>query len=593
MYYLFFILLLPFQVHADCLINNGKEKVRIPETKKASLFDPGKSLSTHAIQDQDGLGTCYANATTAVLKSVLPSNPDISYAHAAIQSATRGWRSDWSKGNQKYLLENESGKTRSVIEGGFICETIAALKKGGGACPKKYSLSEGLEQDDIVLQKSIFKNLGKYFDHLDQLSKDPVALKEFQEDLLLTADLLKKAQREALSACEEDQEQEFPVRSGLTISLNGLALSLEKEDSCEEAYKKHLKSVIETESTWEKDRARLYPGKDLLARVKALVQNPTKKDALNKALDSDLDEEGLRSLGTAIFEEIMKGAPTEEFTKACAQKGKEDLALDPVLIAKDFVFGINLRKKESCASSVYDIDLISKVKVDELNKCIAPTNFDTILYALAPLLDAGHGIDQQLLEKFSTPQGRLGLELKKIIAPECEDKKNLIDLSGVSCASFSMCKDPIFDPNMLNNNYDGKQDCYGIEKARDIFQMNVIPGVNSGRALGIDVCTAFMKDLSILDSDYCRNENQAGVDGHGYHAMAISGYRCVDGRIEYEVLNSWGVEGSCPASHLPYVKSPGIECDRDRDGNLTGRFWVKEDVLIKSTLEIIQVRNKK
>lgn len=87
-------------------------------------------------------------------------------------------------------------------------------------------------------------------------------------------------------------------------------------------------------------------------------------------------------------------------------------------------------------------------------------------------------------------------------------------------------------------------------------------------------------------SNFCKNA-PAGVSGHSYHAMAVSGYRCVAGKMEYEILNSWGKE-SCPINAAPY-KNSAIECVLDSNGRPTGKWWAKEDVLIDNTTRVNDV----
>jgi hypothetical protein len=74
--------------------------------------------------------------------------------------------------------------------------------------------------------------------------------------------------------------------------------------------------------------------------------------------------------------------------------------------------------------------------------------------------------------------------------------------------------------------------------------------------------------------------------------MTISGYRCVEGKIEYEILNSWG--GYCIVNNNDGVtfKNSAVECQQDDNGNPIGVMWIKEDVLVDSTTDITVVSKR-
>ena len=56
-----------------------------------------KSLANFRVQDQDGLGSCYANAASLLLQSALPNNPEVSYLHLATLYKTEGLKNQRSE----------------------------------------------------------------------------------------------------------------------------------------------------------------------------------------------------------------------------------------------------------------------------------------------------------------------------------------------------------------------------------------------------------------------------------------------------------------------------------------------------------------
>ena len=66
--------------------------------------------------------------------------------------------------------------------------------------------------------------------------------------------------------------------------------------------------------------------------------------------------------------------------------------------------------------------------------------------------------------------------------------------------------------------------------------------------------------------------------------MTITGYRCKENRIEYEIVNSWGT--SCE-------DNKNIECQKDANGDTTGPSWIKEDALVDNSTDLTTISVKK
>lgn len=229
--------LIPFLAWAgegDCTIgrrviaNNQSQSL----TQKAEVGPPAKpagSLSTmDSSPDQDGLGICSAMATSVLLKSALPGNPDVSHLYIAMKSAmqvtrmgTEQYDKDIQKlrnemrdivngfkkkgvtkvncygtqvaidqvestqkcfpkyyeaianveNNKREFIKNRSqytnAKNESVIEGQNICEAINSLK-AEGVCLAKDSPLEGNLFPDVNSQGYYVKALGEFFDEYNK-----------------------------------------------------------------------------------------------------------------------------------------------------------------------------------------------------------------------------------------------------------------------------------------------------------------------------------------------------------------------------------------------------------------------------------------
>ena len=56
----------------------------IPEGQVFRLDQGDGPLSKAAVQDQDGVGSCYANQSSLLLQSVIPDHPNLSYLNLGL-----------------------------------------------------------------------------------------------------------------------------------------------------------------------------------------------------------------------------------------------------------------------------------------------------------------------------------------------------------------------------------------------------------------------------------------------------------------------------------------------------------------------------
>jgi hypothetical protein len=281
----------------------------------------------------------------------------------------------------------------------------------------------------------------------------------------------------------------------------------------------------------------------------------------------------------------MELIPDEGIRKDCLEStpGKSVMIRDDISNgAESFLYQVKYHKQSVCEDllQAYDLDgLLDPSK--NTKSCLAPTNVEVLLAALKPLMEIKTKLNQDLVPILLNPESRYANQIVQAIMPGCLDKEKLINMDNVACGTFPFC-DPTgkFDDN---NTYSGpKGECYSLDHAKKMMRTKTLIGIDSGRALGVSVCMAFMNDASIK-SNFCKTKLPSG-DGHSMHEMTISGYRCVGDKIEYEIINSWGT--SCNSN-------ANIECQSDEDGNTTGPFWVKEDALVDNSSDMTSITVKK
>jgi hypothetical protein len=592
------LLFLSSSLWADCRVSTGTDYTTIPESKSVSLFEKGKSLETHRVQDQDGLGVCYANASSSVLKSILPGNPDLSYTQIALANSTAGWSADtkWAGAGSKYV-STQDGKTKDfTADGGYMCQAIAAMKKMGGACPQSKSLLEKKELMDPDIQERIFLSLGKYFDKVNELKKDPAKFESFKKDLALAIETLNVENAKFTQQCE-DSKKTLPVDVGLEVmamaNLDGI---LKDNSDCAQKKLAKLKSVMAPDAKVTSDQVYVKFSESFVNKLRGRF---SQNEALSKNIyeffkKQNETKEERQKLG-ALVEKEVNAFLNEELSsddQSCQMSlnGKSFLVGDRKSMGEDFLSDMKYDHQRDCSQEMKTLKVFEYDTLINKNQCSDPSSLSVITDAIEPLLDVGYKLDDALKEALSNPVSKYASQMSNILYPECADKAKMISMDDVSCASFTTCDTSMYK-NLSNDVYSGPANgCYSMDTAKSMIRTKTFNAITGDRALGISVCTSFLEDPTVK-TDFCRKAGE-GVEGHSYHAMTVSGYRCVDGKIEYEILNSWG-SSYCPVNDGK-MKNDAFDCVSDKYGNPTGRFWVKEDVLVDSTTDInaVTVRKK-
>lgn len=558
--------------------------VIVRDSERNSLFDSGKSMSTFRVQDQDGLGSCYANAASAVLKSVLPGNPDVSYTQAALEASTSGANTNWARNNQRF--NRADGKeVRDVTWGGFNCRTIDALKAAGGACPASQAILENRSLQNSNVQSKLMKSLGAYFDDMNAIQSNPEEARRYADHLALAVESLNTERARLIDECNAEKASPTPLSYALKKLIGTELLSL-KNRSCDT----HIRSAIQAllpQSTITSDRNNIVITDELKNKLQTEIdRNPAVKALLVKSVSGSLTPaESLRLMDGfgGIINNFLKTNVVSMELIAC-QGGPYAPSEAGSILGTTFAANMRSQRNMNCEQEVSNEKIFEAVKTAESNQCIPPARLEVILGAIAPLMEVGSAIDSNILGSLTNSISNYGNQLKQLIAPGCQDRRNRINMDNVSCSSYSTCK----EGDNVGSTFTGAgKGCLTLPEVKNQFGRRIISGIREGRALGIDVCTAFMNDPNVV-SGFCKNA-PPGVPGHSFHAMALSGYRCVAGKMEYEVLNSWGRE-SCPVRTAPY-KNSAIECVLDSNGRPTGKFWAKEDVLLDNTTRINDARN--
>jgi hypothetical protein len=281
--------------------------------------------------------------------------------------------------------------------------------------------------------------------------------------------------------------------------------------------------------------------------------------------------------------------------------GLEEVALNcpiPSYLTKSFTDAFFLHSKVKLdPNSFTNFDgekyLISKDVDDYLNKMIPPTDRSI---ASSPILmveknkfiSALKTQENCILKAFSSSAPNM------CPAEETESKK-IFSLSSIGLSPRDMLKllylsqdrDDYFSraiechgskvkiPNNLICStvslIEMKKNSANLSEYINKFSSMISLNLENNTPIGISVCTRFFKNPNVTtiksDNSYgCGNKNDPHYKaGEGSHAVTIIGRRCVRGKTQFLVHNSWGT--SCG------YYSSAYECNKQ------GGFWVDGEIL--------------
>jgi len=545
-------------------------KVEFADKDKFSYFDEGQSLSNFKVQDQDSLGTCYANALTAAVKVSHKEHPDISYLHASMQTGTSD---SIVRGDKKLYFE--SGKA---------CDAFEKMKKKGGACPSKFS---NLESEPI--QESLLKSLGRYMDYYKgHTTAEREQLKQNLESLLSQSLELK----EKLSKiCQEDKDLGFVPRLEMDQILRTV-YHTDFDSDCGEKIKEHIKLFYSKSATFNEDKVHGELSQETISNLRELF----KSDEIIEMLDVKKKQKGQEKKS---HEELV--TPSQFLFQKIESFLKEGIT--PAECAKeDFLKNISNQKQKIffglySSWSRNSSRVCDKIQRDELKAHLQSDKFQSFETKIMCEQSQDDLMLKDFVVSFEDFQKHFGLDFvdkisqsnleeskdlfQSLVMPQCQKKENTISLEELECNTFSPTQ------QSEKSGCDKDKNCLSTttnyELIQKTYQDKVFSHLKMGKGIIVNVCTGFMVDAKMQRSDFCRSAS-TGIEGHPYHSMSITGYRCVDGKIQYEILNSWG--SNCPFIFEKDAKSDFFECQENESKNPTGKFWIDEDVLMYNTTHL-------
>lgn len=542
------------------------------------------AMTNLPVQDQDGLGTCYANAMGVVMQGSLGLAAPISYQQLAIAHASR-----MSNANVPLINPDSKDLYPYVGEGGWACPTFEAAKTYGFCSADQFPLDVHGSSDDGDVQQSIINEVGR---SIDQLAGASAAWTDENWNNFTTNLAMRFQRRNEVCNLPEPQwlraqwSEFLPqyINDRIAFSEDLLATQIKNmENSTGEVRQNYLTNIVPGAQrrldTWKNVRSTLFDAeavapdgtrwipKDILLN-KMVASSPAWRTAVT-GLSADTP-----ASSTALpYSKVM---PQNDIlvlaSKELVRLGRPGISTDTinnmVMGVSDDIFSVArlLGNRANCQAS-FDRDMLNRVNPAMAQNACAAYVTDVTPEMNPFLQQATSVVEQMRRSQIATLPGR-GQTLLQVLAPRCAESAptRIPELAGWSCESFN--------PSGLS---EPKEQV--LQKGRDW----IVSRLCNNRPLSISVCTEFMRAetsapdyAARMDTQFCkvRPDDPTKVM-HGNHAMAVVGYKMENGRLRLHIQNSWG--SSCGVTD---ALNKGVTCET------SGRFWIDADTMLKNTLDI-------
>ncbi|WP_408095650.1 hypothetical protein ACJVC5_11450 [Peredibacter sp. HCB2-198] len=562
----------------------------VPEGTVVRIDQGNGSLSKAAVQDQDGIGSCYANQASLMLQSVVPGNPNISYLSLGVFYAHDvNLPKQREQGNKRYTISEKKADNTIVVDAytgldsGSGCRTINnAVER-----QKKTGVGSLCRAEDVSLEHNFFDEKGN--------SQDPGFI---QDKSILQASRYMNAYQKAFGyAFEKDKNIQEKREAADKFSL---ALKNFVQNQSDEFFEKHCikkdPSIIQKAVTDSLIRATakrincfspqmiipnntkdpvckglrkvgiLFLDDAKSSKVIAYLNNDI-KDKISKSVDAFYQSKNgygdMLSKLREFYLSLASGNKTQK--EAFANLMMESLSPENNTKLEDSYKQIALKQIDKCkAESMLSFfkdkqEFLEKAKQDSV-LC----NYLEVLEGtsdLAGVLPKDAFKDMSSFLDFLTAKAGLNYDdaMLALIASDCSPEKRVRIPENLVCEN----KRVDYDPKDFAGPLPSKEAVQSITENR----LKMFEALRKGQGTGINICTKFWKDDSYdfnKEDSKTRNETCKSSGLHGFHAITVVGYRCKNNRIEYLSQNSWG---------------PNWQLDNKTYEIENGKIWMDEDKL--------------
>lgn len=485
-----------------------------------------RELPSLPVHDQDGLGTCASNTAALMMQHNLSLNESPSYVQLSLTHS--GLR------RNSLFFTDDSNSQRLFNWGAAVCDVVNDAETHG-YCDHSLLGVDSIGAEDNERRQSRFLN-----DLATFLNSNEVSMQDLRErisDPLLRSRASGTLAQHFLDRREicVDEFSRFVAQRTLERFIQWLRSSIPDIPLHERGrYEAFLRGLTDEEGA---------PSDIVINAFRSLFHQEAKPllEAFNRR-NYDLSHLNLPS-ERQIVEAFMRVGNYNNFTFDLPYNNFFQSDIDAYSICRD--------NEQISSYRILNGDLTCQAQVDQSQLTSFTSDVENILGGIRSFTESG--VDPEA-------------GLVNLISPSCA-----VQMTQRQSQDFSCSEEAI-------------KNAEGARAAKSRIYQELC----RNRAVGISLCTGHWRSETVVDSGFCQND-VAGVENHGRHAVTLVGYRTVGERKQIKIQNSWGL--SCPflqtsTNSIRPAFEGLVECEMDEENMPTGRFWVDEDLLINNSYRI-------
>lgn len=568
------------------IFNNVAHAVDCEDIKNGETFrvdQNGGSLENFHVQDQDGLGSCYANSASLLLQASLENHPEVSYLQLASISKADDLESKRKlaqKADDYYIYaKKEENSSKAIngggdalkwslaLDGGDICEVVAAAKaqqetqKAAVLCPRKEMNLEAIatngdprqSQFKSILESSKYMNLfqGSFSD----INKDETF---FNRKKIRDAKRKYENFKQAFSSLIAEKKKMLTESSCGTIN----------DDSIGRLVQPAIQDALGYDNCFKDQKNSPYFCKVSLALVSGVGKKGDYSYEVNQ-LNSRFSKDFLSKLnapGKVISPEQIKkdfsdtllsnlklSKYEQSYAKNFANKLAEDIPSDKLNdIATEFNEIKTTGTSQRCMErSLVDYIGSKRFENDWKQDQVLCENQQLMLQASQVIVEYDKsglkGIDQALDFLFDKARLNYDEALMAIYALDCKAEEKIEIPKNLTCNATAVTRE-----------------------SKPAIDKKIISSLKSNQPMGIYLCASILnKPKSAFENNECGNR-----------AVAVTGIKCEEGKLKYLIQNSWGKNNQ--------AANPAIQTEEGK-----GAYWFDEQSFYDSVYNAVSLEKGK
>lgn len=479
-------------------------------------------LPDKPVQDQDGLGSCYANTASLMMEHNLKLTTTPSYFQMSLNaSAHRG----------TFMYSDNEGKRDIFNSGGWTCETFDSAKRDGFCDARTFKFDAVGKMDPQHTQENFLKALGSLIDE-------------------------NRAELQALSNSKQFsiERQQIERRLAGIFQQRAQVCQVTQEELMQKRFFDRLNKK------WTDRLAKMKPGdkRTSLARMyERTFRNGQPTPEAKSFLIKDF-------FPRSFDENFINSNPSKDRLRERA-------------IYPENMFEVWWWNRLKLPGSFSPFDFESFEYLNDFKSQSVCRENETLLAVKSVISSCG-----QIPPTIEPRHEQTARELLRAIQVASRDGESglrgLVNLLSPACGAEMQNRKAKLRESCTNQNI--KDDIGAVAAAATMEEE-----ICTGRSVGISFCTGFLKSPTPVDSGYC-TQDVPGIEKHGRHAVVLVGVKSnAIGEREFLIQNSWGRTCPFlqhKGGAVPDTLKGLVQCEM-ADGVPTGRFWVNEKLLMKNT----------